>query len=483
MPDKSEKMNILFIMSDSLVTQLTGFMNDQIAETPNLDKLAASGVLFNNAYCNSPLCAPSRASMVTGRYVSEIGAFDNSNEFSSEIPTMGHVFHAAGYESVIIGKMHFLGYDQWHGFDQRLALSTDYSRGYSPGAYVCAYQWDQPSGPNPAPPAEWMGPSYVRTSQWDHYPHHYQRDEEIHKQAIAYLSSKNSESEPFFCCVSYHAPHNPFWIPPKYLAPFQNRTLLLPSIPEDVNPCHGIMDKWLNDFHRIPEIEDRLMHEDSLQWLYETYYGIVHYLDERIGELLNVLRQKKLDRNTAIVFASDHGDMLAHRGMVQKRYFYDRSMRVALIFSLPNHWREDVRIETPVSLLDLLPTFTELLDGQLPDELPGRSVLSSLRGDSEPENRMIFAEYHGEGVHAPCFMALKDQYKYIYVHGHEERLYNLEQDPDEFQNLITDSSYSNLVAELKAAVFRQFNPDAIAEAAIRSQRNRRFILNSVGKNQ
>ncbi len=467
-------MNILYIMSDSLVPQLAGPYGDTVGGTPNLDALAASGTVFETAYCNSPMCAPSRASMVTGRYVSDIGAWDNAAEFLSEWPTIGHALEAAGYETSIVGKMHFVGHDQHHGFGKRIALDTDYTKEYDPFDYRLAWRWDLPSRGNPWG-VDWMGPSYVDPEKWSDYPVHFDWDERIHNAALNFLGRKSRNSDPFFCCVSYHAPHNPFWIHDKVRDLFRDKELPLPSVPDGVNPIHGPMDEWLNAFHYVPDIRDRLMDYDNLRWLYETYYGVVYDMDKRIGELLDMLDRRGLREDTAILFASDHGDMLARRGMVQKRCFYEPASRIALIGSFPGQWPEGARIETPVSLIDLFPTLTELTEAPNPEDLEGVSLLPSLTEGEEPPNRIIFGEYHGEGTHAPGFMAVKDHYKYIYVHEYEERFYDLKADPDEWVNRIGDHEYRPMISELRSAVLRQFEPDDIAKRALQSQRNRNFV--------
>ncbi|MBU7004932.1 MAG: sulfatase-like hydrolase/transferase, partial [Theionarchaea archaeon] len=436
-------MNVLFLMSDSLTPHLTGPYGDGAGSTPNLDELARRGVVFENAYCNSPLCVPSRASMVTGRYSSDLNCYDNASDFASEWPTIGHSLGSIGYETYIIGKMHFVGHDQYHGFDGRLALETDYTKAYDPLGYLLAYDWERPSGGNPAGP-EWMGPSYVNSGDWDHYPRHYDWDEKIHREAISYLSEKEPGCDPFFACVSYHQPHNPFWIPREIREIFQDRDLPLPEIPPGVETCHGPMDVWLNDFHYQPEVREAMMEEENLRWLYETYYGMTYDMDRRVGEVLDLLGKRGLADDTAIVFASDHGDMLAHRGMLQKRYFYERSVRSCLIFSYPGRWQQDVRISAPVSLIDLFPTFADLAGAPLPGDLPGMSLLETVETGSEPPpNRPILCEYHGEGVHAPCFMSVMDGFKYVYVHGHEERLYDLVEDPDEYVNLVGEKQHES----------------------------------------
>ena len=170
--------------------------------------------------------------------------------------------------------------------------------------------------------------------------------------------------------------------------------------------------------------------------------------------------------------------MLGGRGMIQKRCFYERSARVPLVFSFPEKWKEGTRIPDAASLVDLLPTLADLAGVEPPQGLPGNSLLPSVTTNEGPGKRIIFSEYHGEGVHAPCFMALKDTNKYVYIHGYEECLYDLKEDPHEFTNVIGDKRYSSIHKELKSALLKKFDPDEIAIKARRSQKNRRFIHNS-----
>ena len=461
-------------MCDSMAADFCSAYGDATGATPHLHELARRGVTFDRAYCNSPLCTPSRASIMTGRYASDIRCFDNASDFASEWPTFGHVLGAAGYETTIVGKMHFVGHDQWHGFDHRVALETDYATGYDAASYKLAYDWSWPSAGNPVG-HNWMGPSYVQRPEWDHFPLHYDRDELIHKEALNYLKDKQSGQSPFFCCVSYHAPHNPFWIPEKFRDRFRDQDMPLPEVPEGIDTCHGPMDQWLNDFHYVDEIKDQLVTKDNLRWLYETFYGMLYDLDQRVGELMAALKANGQTENTAVIFVSDHGDMMGHRGMIQKRYFYEKSIRVPMIAALPGTWAQGVRISTPVSLIDLLPTLADLAGADIPDDLPGISLRSSLETGSEPDEKTIFCEYHGEGVHAPCLLALRGDMKFIYVHEQEERLYDTQNDPDEYQNLINHPAHATTAANLKRELLERFDPQQIADNAIRSQKNRRFI--------
>ena len=473
MPHKKSP-NILFIMADSLAPHFLGAYGDPIGATPHIDRLARCGVTFDRAYCNSPLCAPSRASMVTGRYVGDLGAFDNAGDFSADWPTFGHVLGARGYETAIIGKMHFLGHDQYHGFHQRLALETDYSWKYDPKKFRMAYNWTQPSGPNPMG-LDWMAPSYLQSDDWKEYRFHYNHDETIHQQALRYLKARDSAFPPFFACISYHAPHNPFWIPEADSARFDRNDLPIPPIPS-YNPDLGPMDRWLNDFHGSDaEFRTRFFDPENLRWLYKTFYGVVSDLDRRIGEILACCEDQGLLENTAVFFTSDHGDMMGHRGMIQKRCFYERSMRIPWIGVFPGRWHEGMRIKTPVSLIDLFPTISDMIAGEAPADLPGTSLLPSLERGEEPPERTIYGEYHGEGVHAPCYMAVYGRYKYIYVHQHEERLYDLATDPDESRNLCTDQEHVEVLQKMRDALLTQFAPEQTSHFALQFQRNRQYI--------
>jgi choline-sulfatase len=469
-----DRPNILVVMADSLAPHFTEPYGDRVAATPNLARFAKESVLFERAYCNSPLCAPSRASLVTGRYVSSLAAYDNANEFSSEWPTIGHVLGGLGYDATIIGKMHFIGHDQSHGF-QRLAIETDYTSKYSADNLRLAYDWDQPSAGNPAG-SDWMGPSYVRSERWNDYRHHYDRDETIHREAVRYLSA--SGTNPFFACVSYHAPHNPFWIPAEYRDRFLGRALPTSGMLSDLETCHGPMDRWLNDFHYVPEIRDRLLTRENLDWLYATFYGMILDWDRRLGELLDLIERQGVAERTAVMVIADHGDMMAHRGMVQKRCFYERSLRIPWLCRLPGRWRCGARLATPVSLVDLLPTLAEVAGAPVPEGLPGRSLRLSLEEGVEPSDRPVFAEYHGEGVHAPCFAMVRGTRKFVYVHGHERRLYDVGSDPDELRNLAADPGHAGDLERMQGELLKAFDPEVIARDARARQRGRQLIHRS-----
>ena len=461
--------DVLVIQCDSLPPDLVGAYGDPNGATPNIDALARSGIRFD-ASCNAPLCTPSRASMMTGMLPSRLDCFDNASEFSAEHPTIAHAFRSRGYRTAIIGKMHFLGHDQHHGFDERLALDTDYSTGYDPRLYALAYDWDSPSEGNPNSP-QMMGESYLAAETPAAYRErfrrelHDERDEKIHREALNYL--RRDRDEPFLAFVSYHAPHNPFWAPDAEVARFAHAR---PTREARLAPDAGVMDCWLNDFHYVPEVRERLMTPENLAWLHSTLYAMIAALDERVGDLLASLPRP--DR-TIVVFLSDHGDMLGDRGMLQKRTFYERSIRVPLIMAGPGIARGHF-CPAPVSLVDLLPTLASQIGALLPPDIDGRDLSPALGGVDAPVEPFV-AEYHGEGVHAPCFMLRDGALKYILVSGHGHHLYDLESDPEERVDLAAEPAHAAAVEALRTALLARVDPDDVDRRARASQRRRSYI--------
>lgn len=461
--------DVLVIQCDSLPPDLVGAYGDPNGATPHIDALAARGVVLD-ASCNAPLCTPSRASMTTGRLASRLDCFDNAGEFSAEHPTMAHAFRARGYRTAIVGKMHFVGHDQHHGFDERVALDTDYSRGHDTRLYALAYDWDTPSGGNPNSP-QMMGESYLRAATPDAYRErfrrelHDDRDERIHAAALDHLARPTDQ--PSFTVVSYHAPHNPFWAPDDLVARFDGARPR--RVPQEVPPA-GVMDRWLNDFHYVPQVRDGLLDDANLRWLHATLYAMLHDLDRRVGELLAALPRPE---RTVVAFLSDHGDMLGDRGMLQKRTFYERSVRVPLVLSGPGI-AAGTTCATPVSLVDLFPTLAGLVGAPVPDELDGVDLGPGLTG-GEPPPHPVVSEYHGEGVHAPCFMLRDGTLKYVLVHGHEEHLYDLAADPGERTDLAARPEHADTVARLRARLLDLVDPDEVDRRARSSQRRRAYV--------
>lgn len=473
------KPNILLIMADQLIPFLTGAYGHDVVQTPNLDRLSEEGITFDAAYSPCPVCAPARAGMLTGRYSSNIGAFDNAATFSSEEPTIPHYLSLAGYDTVLAGKMHFVGADQLHG----------YSRRFTTNVYPADFAWvpvrgtEHPSERSHA--LNYVGEA-VHVGRWSQF---LSGDDETHFRSIEYLrakkiqkteaGSKSGAEAPFFLTVSYHHPHEPFWPPQEFWSLYEDADIDIPEFPENLEDTYSTLDRWLNVYHGIRKA-DRLRDPDSLRRVRRAYYALVTYVDHKVGELLDALEETGFAENTVVIFTSDHGDMLGERGMVQKRAFYEWSSRVPMILRFPERRGAGQRISAPANLVDLLPTILDIANVPEADRLKtdGASLLDLIPAP-DMEGRYTFSEYHSQGSHAPCFMVREGKYKYVYIHGYESQLFDLEADPDEWNNLVGDPEYAEIEVHLKKLIFSHFDPDAIEEAVAESVSRRWLVKNAM----
>ena len=501
--NQKRRPNILLIMVDQLVAALTGAYDHAVVKTPNLDRLVAEGVRFDAAYSPCPVCGPARGALLSGQYISNCRVYDNAAAWPEDVVSIPHYLTRAGYDTVLSGKMHFVGADQLHGFRKRLVTNI----------YPADFRWT-PARQDPFAIAEGVEAEFrptggqasqyvgqaVHVGQWSS---ELSFDEETHFRALEYLHAKGSEKnrkafmdsrefedldvvlgrksahkketvelEPFFLSVSYHHPHEPFWPPQVYWDMYQDEPIDVPAQPDDLPSTYSMQDRWLNDYHGCADYD--LTDPESAARVRRAYYGLVTYIDDLVGELMASLEENGLADDTVVIFCSDHGDMLCEKGMVQKRCFYEWSARVPLIVRFPDGWQAGATIDAPVSLIDLLPTVLDLagVEERLPYD--GRSLMG-LIDNSEREERVAFSEIHSEGIHGPCFMVRQGKFKYIYVHGHDEQLFDLEADPGEWCNLADDPAHEEMEETLKARILEQFDPDAIDAAVQASIRRRQLI--------
>jgi choline-sulfatase len=437
-------MNVLVVMVDQLVPFMTRPYGDPVAQTPNMQLLADEGVRFDAAYTPYPLCSPARAAFMTGDYASRHGCYDNASILPADVPTVAHYLTLAGYETVLSGKMHFVGPDQLHGFARR--LTTD--------VYPAAMNWVPTQDPDGrfvrGGHARSYVPPRVGVVPWSKFLAY---DEETHFRALEYL--RNGPADPFFLVVSYHHPHDPFQVTQELWDLYEGVDIPIPDTPEDVE--YSVMDVWANEAHETDAVD--LRDPDGLRALRRAYYALVSYVDRKLGELLEVVPD-----DTLVIFTSDH-DMLAERAMVQKRCFYEWSARIPLIVRHPD--RRTGVVDTPVSLLDVAPTI--LAAAGADERLPMDGVdLFEPRG-------VVFSEYHVEKVRAPCFMVRQGRWKYVYIHGHGDQLFDLESDPGEWANLAGERD----TAELRQAILARFDPDAIACHGVESVARRDVIARAM----
>lgn len=472
--------NILLIMADQLAPQMTGPYGNREVKTPQLDRLAREGVVFTAAYTNSPLCVPARSCLLSGCYVSRIGTWDNGSPLSSEVPTVAHHLRLAGYETVLSGKMHFVGPDQLHGFERR--LTTD----IYPADFGWTPRWEGGETIKPRGGRNTKA-RLANDAGVEAMPPEMQYDDTAQAQALAYLSRRQAAGgdqaqRPFFLCVSFSDPHGPYKVTQELWDLYEGVPLTLPRVPVDMTPHQSLMDQWVNSFHGVTD--GNMRDPQALYRLRRAYCAQVTYVDRKIGELLERLKTIGELDNTAIIFTADHGDMLAERLMVEKRTFYEYSARVPLLAWFPAQWRGGRACDAPVSLVDIFPTLTDLSTTTAPLAIDGRSFLNILDGrpDTGPA-RIAISEYHGEGVIAPCFMIREGDFKFIRITGGAPQLFNVKADPGEWKNLAGDPQYRELCERLHARLSREFDPAAIDKAVRLSQRQRTLIKSALSAGQ
>lgn len=514
-PSQPTHPNILLIMADELTPFLTGAYGHAVVQTPHLDALVRQGVRFDAAYSPAPLCAPARACLMSGAYTSTNRAYDNAALFAADIPTFAHSLTNAGYDCVLSGKMHFVGPDQLHGL--RCRLTTDiYAEEFNmldnraPWSLARDPSLFDPEAGRGRHAGNYVG-SNVHVARWHH---HLAYDEEAHFRAREYLRARGAVrrlaasaptgpaagagrgaaggegrdgagvgQQPFFLCVSYHHPHEPFWPPQDLWDLYEGAEIAIPEYPENLEATYSAMDRWLNANHGVRRFAGELRSPESLYRVRRAYYALVTYVDRKVGELIATLKEQGLWDNTVVVFTSDHGDMLCEKSMVQKRSFYEFSCRVPLIVRFPGERWAGTVVDEPASLIDLMPTFLDVA-GVPPEErtpVDGTSLMGLIDG-SDSAARTVFAEMHVEDSPVLCFMARRGRHKYVYIHDHAPQLFDLEADPGEWHNLADEPGHATVERELRDATLERFPLDAIEADIRRSIGARRLIREAMRRN-
>ena len=461
--------NILLVMADQLAPQTLPVYGHPQVQTPHISRLADKSVVFESAYCNFPLCVPSRMSMLAGRYANAIAAWDNAIEMPAAVPTMAHYLRHAGYHTVLCGKMHFIGPDQVHGFNER--ITTD----IYPSNFAWTPDWtegDRPTGISMRAVVE--AGKCVRSLQID-----YDDEVEYHGNQKLYDLARYTE-QPFFLTVSFTHPHSPFITTEKYWDLYNHDEIVMPSV--DPVPLAELdpFSRWLYFAHAQDKHTVTVEHVRNAR---HAYYGMTSYIDDKVGRLLSTLRETGLDENTIVVFTADHGEMLGERGMWYKQTFFESSSRVPLIIHDPRQ-KLSTRQDKLVSLVDLLPTFVDWATDGKPFEpvspLDGASLFNLMEGEESNWKNTIISEYTGEGTCAPCRMIRKDDLKYVYIHGHQGQLFDLGSDPLELNDLVEQPEYADALQVLKDELLQDWDPEYVMEHAKQSQKERLFINSVTG---
>lgn len=448
--------NVLFIMSDEHSRRHLGAYGDPVARTPHMDALAAKGTLFESAYCNCPICVPSRASFATGRHVHEIGNWDNASPYRGEPESFGHALAATGHRCDAIGKLHYRSADDPNGFDNEiLPLHVLNGKGDVRGIL---------RSPPPVRDAtkQLAADAGRGESTYTRY------DRQIRDAAIDWLEATAAAppEKPWMLFVSFVCPHFPLRAPEEFFDLYPPEEVPLPRLtrPEDF-PDHPVLRK----LREVQNFHDHFRDEAHVRTAIAAYLGMVSFLDDNIGRMLRTLEATGLARDTVVVYTSDHGDNLGTRTFWGKSNMYEESAGVPLIMAGPGV-PVGKRVTTPVSLVDAFPTILEIM-GETPDPgLPGRSLLEIAEG-IDPD-RTVFAEYHAVASMTGIFMVRFGRYKYVHYEGYRPQLYDLEADPFETTDLAGDPAHAVTLAEGDRRLRAICDPTDVNARAFADQRAR-----------
>lgn len=463
-----KKPNIILFMVDQLTSFALKAYGGTVCKTPNIDALAERAMVFENAYCPYPLCAPSRFGMMAGRLPSKIGAYDNGAEFTASTPTFAHYLRLNGYYTCISGKMHFVGPDQYHGFEERLTTEiypADMS--WTPDADFRDYNKDEERaytfGVSTIDTVRDAGP-VARSMQIDY-------DEDVVHHAVRelYTRARSDDKRPFMLTVSLTHPHDPYVTTQQYWDLYSNDDIEAPMVPA------------------IP-VEERDAHSQSLYYHYgqdkcelsdtdyrnarRGYYGMISYVDDLFGKLMTALDDSGFSDNTVVIFASDHGDMMGERGMWFKKTLYNPAIQVPLIISHPAYAAGYQA--SPVSLIDLFPTVLDIANidlNKVNTQLDGHSLLPAIAGGSI--NHPVFAEHIDGGTEAPRVCVRDGNLKLTLSRAYPTQLFDLSTDPLELTNLV-DTGHPD-EDRLIALAEKTWPLDTLLDDVIQSQINRKLI--------
>jgi choline-sulfatase len=463
-----DRPNILILMVD----QLSGtFFPDGPAsflQTPHLDALAARSTRFANCYAASPLCAPARASFMSGQLPSRTRVYDNAAEFASDIPTYAHHLRRAGYHTALSGKMHFVGPDQLHGFEER--LTTD--------IYPADFGWT-PDYRTPGERIDWWYHNLgsVTGAGVAEITNQMEYDDEVayNAERKLYDLSRGHDARPWCLTVSFTHPHDPYVARRQFWDLYEDCPALDPKVPplafEDHDP-HS---------QRLCLASDYRNHEitpEHVRRARRGYFASISYIDEKIGRILDVLDRCRMAKDTIVVFHSDHGDMLGERGLWFKMSFYEGSARVPLMIAAPG--MPAGRVDAPVSGLDVLPTLADLAGIDLAEVTPwtdGETLAGLASGAARAAP--VLMEYAAEGSYAPLVSIREGNYKFNACELDPPQLFDLESDPDELTNLAADPAHAGAVDRFVARVRARWDLDAFDAAVRESQARRRVVYDAL----
>jgi choline-sulfatase len=445
-------------MSDEHNPRAMGAAGHPLAQTPNLDRLAARGTRFSAAYTTSPICVPARAGFATGKYQHQIGYWDNADAYDGAVPSWHHLLRARGQRVVSIGKLHFRGLPgDDHGFSEEL-LAMHVVDGV--GDVKGLVRNDIPRRNGYDKLAKTAGPGESPYTRYD-------RDIAAGTQAWLRDEAPRHRERPWALFVSFVCPHFPLIAPPEFYNLYPHERIPLPKLYVE-RPRHP----YLRDYDACVAYDLGFGGDHAkVRRAIAGYLGLVSFMDDNVGKVLHTLEETGLARETRVVYTSDHGDNLGARGLWGKSTMYEESAGVPLILAGPDI-PAGLSCATPVSHVDLFPFFLEGAGAPMPvDGYRGVSPLALAAGSHA--ERAVVSEYHAIGSTGGVTMLRKGRWKYVHFAKYPPQLFDLESDPEELVDRANDPACRGTLAALDAELRRFLDP---AEVDARAKRRQAELL-------
>lgn len=444
------KPNIIYLLSDQHNQSVMGSSGDPFVRTPSLDRLYARGTALESCYCAAPLCVPSRASILTGLLPTHTGVTNNMQCLPSDKATFVTSMTVGGYETVLCGRMHFVGNDQRHGYEKRLVgdITPCYIGGDNEEEIYGKFK--RSSGQN-LTSIKMAGAGHSAVLDFDG---------EVAGQACSYLE-KRTDGRPLFMTVGFYGPHCPYIAPEELYRYYYE---LLPEIhftgQEEKAAMHPAVREWFEN-----RSMDRVRPED-MRRIRAAYYGMVEYVDGLIGRVLDTVEKTLGWENTVIVYGSDHGDNIGEHGLFWKTNFYEGACRVPMVYVRPGVFPGGVHVGGVASLADIAPTLLEISGCEPLPDCDGMSLVSCLRsGASVPPDREVVSVCSDIKGDSPSAMIRVGPYKLVKHGGYRDcQLFHLGRDPGENEDLGTREEFAMVVKELEERLGKYWNEKRAMES-------------------
>jgi len=456
--------NLIIIMSDEHNPKVMGCNGHPLVKTPNIDALAAAGTSFTSAYTTCPVCVPARAAFATGKYVNQIGYWDNADAYEGAIPSWHHRLRDRGHRVVSIGKLHFRGLpDDDNGFSEEI-IPMNIIEGK--GDLMGLVRTDLPERNLSWKIAKLAGPGETSYTFYDR---------EIATKAQIWLREEAPKyrDKPWVLFVSFVCPHFPLVAPAEFYYQYPVDEMPLPKqYAQNERPLHPYLRDYSDSF-----CYDRYFDDDKLKKAIAAYYGLCTFLDDNIGKVLRTLDATGLTDNTRVLYTTDHGDNLGARGLWGKSTMYEEVAGVPLIIKGPDI-PQGVKITAPASHVDTYPFILESTGASVPeayDTHPGKSLFKLATGPAP--DRSVLSEYHGMGSTTGAFMIRHGKYKYVHYVAYPPQLFDLEADPEELSDLAEKPEFSQVLAACRQRLYEICDP---AEVDARAKRRQAELLEENG---